>query len=811
MRRPLTAFCLAEALGIAAAHYGLIQTHHLCLLGAGVFFSCGMDIHRIKRILPILLWFTIGALCMSFSAKAEDALCQWDGLVAHISGTVQKVDIKERSIHLTIAVDTVGVPGGQVENIHSKTLVQLNRSTANVSRILAVDLTGRRVSLEGRISLPPGRRNPGAFDYSLYLKGKGIGTLCSASPYRLQVHHIENHFCHALAMHKGQFLEWADVSMRNDSFSLLSGLLFGEKSAMTGDMYEAFRQSGMSHLFAVSGLHVGLLYGVVLKFTKKSSRMVSNVLVLVSVVVYAALANFSVSVLRASGMTFLSLIATFLRRRYDLVSAASAMSLILLTANPYHIFDAGFQLSFLAVYSIGVVLPFFDLKIKELADRRKKSWIRSFGRVLAPCAVVQIAMAPLTAYHFFTCAPMGFFVNPPACFLAGLMLPAGLIMFLISVIAHTFLMWTHTGFAVANTLFLMIGGIVETLSSLLLYLSAPGAILSAGRLIPAPPIGLVSMFYVGFFFYFSEMRFILLRREKHRIAAILASSSLCLAAIAPYICGVSFTPVPWHYSPPLVAFLDVGQGDSIFIRAGGRNVLVDGGGHFYSDIGHTILEPFLLRHGISHIDLACVTHADLDHKKGLQELAASMRIDTLAVPKPYDKQEERFSDIECREILYLSEGQVLPLSEGVSLRLLWPDASVPSDADDNDKSLVMLLSYRGVDILLTGDAHFEQEQRLAEPYRCDILKVAHHGSAGSTGARFLEFASPAYAVISCGKNNSYGHPAPRVVELLTSSGIMVGRTDHHGALCLRSVSPSAFVVENARRDVRWVVCKREWK
>lgn len=811
MRRPLTAFCFAEAFGILAAYYGFIDYRHLCLLGAGVFIVQKYRAALLRSAFPLamLAFFACGYLGMSHHMDTEDGLCAWDGRVAHLSGIVQKVEIKEHALALTLRVDRCGPPGGPYEPLRSKTLVQLDAKGTSEDRSAAYDMAGRRISFEGRMSLPSGRRNPGGFDYALYLRSKGIRTLCRVSRYRLDAGEVRRPVMHVLAVQKGRFLDLAAARMDPDRFSLMAGLLFGEKSAMADDISEAFRYSGMSHLFAVSGLHVGLLYGVVLTCVKRRSRSAAYGIASACIIAYAALANFSVSVLRAAGMAGLSMLAVLFRRRYDLTSAASAVSVLLMTANPFHVFDAGFQLSFLAVYSMGVALPFVDLKIRELADRRKKEWIRKAGSVLAPCAVVQAGMAPLTAFHFLMFSPVGLLVNPPALFLAGLMLPSGLLLFLISVFSDIVTVRTGAETAVFEGLFAAIAGTVDALASLLLALSAPGRLYAEAGLCPAPPIGLVAVFYAGFFFYFSEMRHILIRRKKHAALAAVTAAGLLSAAVLPYAAGLSDSPLPWKYDAPPVVFLDVGQGDCIHIRSGAYNILVDGGGHYYTDVGRAILEPYLLKHGITRIDLAFVTHADLDHKKGVEELSARMPVDVLAVPEPYRSDPDRFVAIRRSRTVYLSAGQTVALGEDASFRVLWPDASVTDSAGENSKSLVLLLSVEGVDILLTGDVERAEEMRMTAGYRCDILKVAHHGSNGSTGPEFVARAAPAYAVISCGRSNAYGHPAPRVVELLENSGIMVGRTDLHGALCLRSAAVDSYVLENARREVRWIIRKKE--
>ena len=808
MRRPLVGFCFAEAFGILLAHYGLIRFQHLCMICAGVFFVI-RGRGKKQWILCMTVLLLLGFARTEMQSRTPVYLPGCEDRVVRLSGVVTKVEAKEYYLALTLAADQGGLVDEVPVEIREKVLIRLDLKPGEYAVAFPYGLAGRRVICTGRISCPESVRNPGGFDYRLYLRGKGIHTLCNVSRYRFQVLDAEKPLLHGLSLRKGAFLNAADEQMSPEGFSLLAGLLFGEKSYIREDVYEGFRNNGMGHIFAVSGLHVGLLYGVLLKLTRGRRRDISLLLMLTVILTYAALANFSISVLRASAMAVTAMLASPLRRRYDLTSAASAAALVLMTARPLQLFDSGFQLSFVAAYSLGVAMPFVQLKIKELADRRRKAWISSVGSVLGPCAVVQVAMAPLLAYHFLLFAPVGFLINPPALLLAGLLLPVGLLMFLLSLASGVACWFGTMGVFLSEVMFSALAGMAEGLASVLLRLSALARAIPGGGMCPAPPLGLLLLFYVIFFLYFSEIGFILMRRGKRKVFALLATFCLTSAVVLPFACGLTASLIPWRYHTPLVTFLDVGQGDCIHIRDGKINILVDGGGSFYSNVGTKILEPYLLKNGITGIDLAFITHADLDHRKGIQELSQRMAIDTLVLSDPYKGDPEAFDDILRRDTVYVSQGDFLAVGSRLSFRILSPEKQVPEGLNDNGLSLVMMLNHSGLDILLTGDLEKAGESNLKNIPTCDILKVAHHGSAGSTSPDFLNAASPAYAAISCGKNNIHGHPAPAVIELLEKSGIIFGRTDQWGALCLRSISPDRFLIENAAREVCWDIKRKD--
>ena len=613
----------------------------------------------------------------------------------------------------------------------------------------AYDLAGRELSVTGPLSVPDGRRNPGCFDYRLYLKGRRIFTIMDVSRYRLVPGPVKRPVTHFLSVCKGRFYAAVKPYLSEEEFQLLAGLMFGDTSLMDESLYEQFRLTGTAHVLAVSGLHVGLLYAVVLKLLKKRGAMVQALVSGSLILVYAALSSFSVSVLRASLMIALNIAARFVKRRYDLTNAATLTAIIFLFINPYQLFDSGFQLSFCAAYTMGVALPWATLKGIELSDRYKKKWILRAFEIFSPAVMVQLGMTPLILFHFTTFSPAGILINPIAVLLAGLLLPTGLALFLISM----------PGVAVVTAVAARPAGI---LAKLLILLSGAGQYALPGSYVPALPLTATVFYYAGFFWFFSETRVTLNRRKKHAFCLFAGLSSLALACFLPYALGVSESIVPWRYDTHEVTFLDVGQGDCIHISKDGFNILVDGGGSLYGNIAERTLRPYLLKSGIDHIDLAVITHDDTDHALGILQL------------------QEIF---DVRQVVTLGE--------------------------TNEDCGILLIDTGSVRLLLMSDADMAREEELCAKYGsaldCDVLKVGHHGSPYSTGEELLRCSTPSFAVISCGKNNIYGHPADRVVELLEDSGIIYARTDESGAVYLKKAEDGLLVFENASQSTQWLI------
>ncbi len=668
--------------------------------------------------------------------------------VQKISGIVKTVQVKKNYTAMTVDVGA--------ENI----LLRL-KNVQDEDYIF--DMPGRYIEATGEITQPDGQRNPGCFDYRNYLCARKCYAIIEVSKFKFEPGEIENHFIHYLSVQKGLFFKASKNMINDESFSILSGVLFGEKGYMADDLYEEFQTNGIAHVLAVSGLHVGLVYGTIQKILKRKDLMTS-IIGMVCLFVYAALSNFAVSVIRAGVMIALSIIAFQMKRKYDMLSAASAVAIALLAINPYYLYDSGAQLSFLAAYSLAVLLPWLEIRFKKFCDDRKNDRLYKIGSIFIPGIVLQIGMAPLMAYHFLNFSPISLFINPIAIYLASLLLPAGLVCFFL----YPF-----------KILFAASSGVAQFICILLSSLSNIANKLLPGITITAPPFSLLALYYFLLFFYFSEARFILIRKHRNDIV-VLANCGLIIAAcVLPVLFGISQNFIPWQYNHYDYVFIDVGQGDSTHIYSQGLNMLIDGGGSYYKDIAEDTLKPYLLKNGVGHLDLAIVTHLDTDHSKGIADLSQQMKIDTIVFPE--SAEGEDLSDFNCDNIVFLSAKDIIQFGDNTFTVLS------ATGQDENSGSLVCSCDSQNLDALFMADIPITKESQLSFA-KTDILKVGHHGSKTSTSERLLEQSQPQIAVISCGKNNRYGHPTDRVLELLKNSGIIIKRTDFEGAICIKNKS-----------------------
>lgn len=260
-------------------------------------------------------------------------------------------------------------------------------------------------------------------------------------------------------------------------------------------------------------------------------------------------------------------------------------------------------------------------------------------------------------------------------------------------------------------------------------------------------------------------------------------------------------------------FLDVGQGDGVFLRTRDEAILSDCGSSQDKKIGKNVLEPFLKSQGIRTLDWILVSHADADHTNGIEWLLkeeADIRVRNLALPAA-GKGQEAYKKLETlarkrgAEVYYLHRGETVR-AKSLALRCLYPEAGEKPAEERNSHSLVFDVTYGKFSMLLTGDIGVEDEREILgmeedkKGEKVTLLKAAHHGSNGSSSEEFLECFSPAFTVLSYGEGNTYGHPAPEAVERLEQTGTEIWRTADSGAVNVWTDGKRMYIKGYKKKD-----------
>ena len=633
---------------------------------------------------------------------------------------------------------------------------------------------GQRIRAEVRLYRPIGFRNPGVFDYPEHLRRQGILLVGSgradrvipltadAPPWPVKVRRWAVATLHA--------------QLPESSAALLAGLLLGERTALPSETDEAFRRAGVYHVLAVSGFNVALLASSVfaslalLGVARRPTALVA-VIVLVG---FALVVGGQPSVLRATVMGLLLLGGILIERESKVMNALCLAGLVLLAWTPTDLWDPGFQLSFAAtagiVYLAGPFMEFLG----------QLGWPHWLAAAVAVSLAAQLPVTPVMLAHFNQLSLIGVAANLLVVPLAGPATTLGMLALVVQLVSET------AASLLFNTLWLL-------LLALRAVVWAAAAVPAAMVHLPAPAPAAIAAWGGAL---------LLLPYVAARVWARRAALGLLAVAL-----GLSVSP--W-VSPGdgrlRITFLDVGQGDATFVELPeGPRILVDGGpgGARRFDVGERVLAPFLWNRPVAgRLDVVALTHSDSDHAGGLGAILRHFSVGEFWETGRWGPgSEDTLAALQRAGTLrrVLTAGQRLWIGSAL-FTVINPD-SVPNPSV-NDDSLVLRLDWRGVAVLLPGDLGGPGEARVLEreaPVRVLLLKVAHHGSRSSSSAAFVEAARPAFAIISVGARNPFGHPTPEAVARLEAVGARIYRTDRDGALIIETDGARLWLTRWASR------------
>ena len=551
----------------------------------------------------------------------------------------------------------------------------------------------------------------------------------------------------------------------DDTAPFAKAVLLGDTSDLNYEVESDLSASGIRHVAAVSGLHVSILFSLVYLFSGKR-RGLTVALGTPLLLIFAATAGFSPSIMRASLMQLLMLLALLLKREYDPPTALAFAVLVMLTMNPLTITSAGFQLSVASVS--GIFLFCGKISAWLLDDKRWGRWKKHklLWKLLVTKTAASISVSlsalivttPLTAWYFGSVS-------------------------LLSAVTNLLCLWVVTIFfcgiiasCVLGAAWLPLGqGLAWILSWLVRY------ILLIAKTVASIPIAVVytASPYITVWLVFCYLLlgiFLFSKQKRPVILCCCAVISLCVAI------GASWAePLTDDYR---VTVLDVGQGQCVLLQSKGKTYMVDCGGDYDEDAADTAT-AMLLSQGISHLDGLILTHYDKDHVGGVGYLLYRVSTDVVILPegsgaKDWDET-----------LLKHHEGTVLRGNR--NLQISWADADITiysswTTESSNESSLCVLFQAEKCAILITGDRTAVGEEMLLKTAalpKLDALVVGHHGAGSSTGEALLQATRPNTALISVGSGNAYGHPSQKTLERLQDYGCKIRRTDLEGTILFR--------------------------
>lgn len=768
MHRPFQFFVTYFSIGIIAAAYREkinVMATVVIVLAFIVSLTIAQNKNSRRKVLSGILIFVLGICYCNFRISASrGTIAEFTGSQQTVIGTVNDTPtIKGDRVIYNVKVSSV------LKNRKSIPVSGKIRLSALANQDRSIYSYGDIIKFSGKLKLPQQKRNPNGIDYRAYLLQKGIGAKMFSDKIEKISEARKNPFMAAAFSLRQHLIAFYSLHLPEDISPIMTGITLGIKDEIPKDTIKAVKNVGAAHILAVSGLHAGIVYGVLefLTYVLKLPPVISFISKSGALIFYSTMAGLSPSAVRASIMIITLMFSKLVGRKNDSINTLCLSAAILLIINPLNLFSISFQLSYAAV---GGIILFFE-KLKALFDK-----IPAFLKdPLAVMISAQLAVAPFAAYYFNNISLTGSIANLLVVPLASVALITGLVS------GITGLMFSTAGaifIKVPYVLLKLIEKIVMTASKLPF----------ASVIISTPSPLSIALYFLLLLLLFDMLQ-IAGESEKNNAKWKKPIALILFAAIA------IFSAAPFKGFE--VTFVDVGQGDCILIKTKGNKViLIDGGGTppYYEgdfDTGEDIVIPLLYSKGIKKVDLVIFSHFDDDHAEGLLSVLDSMKVGAImyGVAEDVDIYNEMIEIAQKRGIkmLKVQRGDSFSV-DGAHFKVLNPDPFAQGSQSSNDNSVVLKMKYNDISFLFTGDLEYQAERELAASgldIKADVLKAGHHGSRSSTSKEFLEKVRPACAVISVGEDNNFGHPMPEVLNRLSDNNVSIFRTDTDGAIIFK--------------------------
>lgn len=582
---------------------------------------------------------------------------------------------------------------------------------------------GDYIYVYGVFKKPKENGNFNLFNYKRYLLSNKINYVVTAS--KITIIKKNDNVFYTL---KNNLLK--RIESANKSKGYILAFLYADKSLIEKDIYTKYQKIGVSHLFAVSGMHVSLISIVLLKLLNKIKERKRYIIVSIFLSIYLFLTNFTISMVRATFQFILFFINKSFKLNIDNSNLVLFLFSILVIINPYNIYNIGFLFSF--IISFTLIRCSKLIKGKFIIKSLKISLISFFSSM------------PVLINNFFEVNFLGIILNIIYIpFVSYILFPLSLVTVLFP--------------SLDNILYMFISYFekITDFFSNIKFLSFS---------ICKMNIFLIIIYYIIFIY--------ILKRKKKLIYKIII-----------VIISLIFLINNGRIVNNEVSILDVGQGDSSLIRLKNKNILIDTGGNINYDISKNILIPYFKSVGIKKIDYLVLTHGDYDHMGEAINLVENFKAAKVIFNCGLynDLENELIEVLDKKKIKYYSCIKELNIDNN-KLHFL----QTKEYDNENENSNVIYTELNGYKFMFMGDAGVEKEKDILEKYnvsKIDVLKIGHHGSKTSSDKNFIDEMNPKYSVISVGKNNRYGHPNKEVLENLENSKIY--RTDLDGSIMFK--------------------------
>lgn len=757
-------------------------------------------------LLVAVVWIKLAAGGWE-SPPGEDSGTGWPeaGATLYVTGQICQKEEKKiwlQSVTIYYSENVFQQADGLKQGIpfEEKLICEISEGTAGLSM-------GSRVAVRGTFASFSRATNPGEFDAAVYYRSLGAGG-------RLQEAELLNRGRKCWPVREAAYKLKVCLRARlnrifpPEQAGILCALLLGDRTELDGELKDLYKRNGILHILSISSLHITIIGMGVYRMLRKAGVPIVPAAIGGSMLLlfYGMMAGFSISACRAIGMYLVRMGAELVGRSYDLLTALGILAAGMVLKNPYYLQNAGFLLSFSSVLGIGGIYPALtggkrrQVRPRYYGEARWRLWVRRAGsslrNALLASVSVTLATLPVQLWNYYEMPVYSVFLNLLVLPLMKPLLGIGILSLLPGLgfagAADRVILWCY------ETLCTFFDGLPfrtwnpgrPRIWQVILYYGVLAVVVMWGERRKEKEAG-------------TEERAVRQKPAKGK-SFLRRNHGIKYAVLGAAV--LIFAVHPAHSDR--VLFLDVGQGDCCLVQtASGENYLFDCGSSSRSSVGRYVLLPCLKYYGISRLDAVFVSHSDTDHISGiaeLLELAEDNRIGLGQLVLPAIESEARdgqfcglLSAAGSTRVAYLAAGDSWKRGEA-QFTCLHP-AKGYSAEDTNAYSLCVYGQFERFSLLLTGDVEGEGETALRKALEersisdVTILKVAHHGSRGATGEELLNRLNPGLAIISCGRNNRYGHPHAELLERLSRTGCMIFQTSESGAIEVRSTGDGVTI------------------
>lgn len=624
---------------------------------------------------------------------------------------------------------------------------------------------GSYVAFYGKIYPLNPATNPGQFDQKLYYQSQGIGYTFQVQESRCLTK-PKFSFGEAVACFRLHLKKQLSKYLNERERGILSAVFLGDKSILREEDQKLYQKNGISHILAISGLHISMIGMTIYRNLRKrgGSYLISGICSSSFIVFYGMLTGFGVSAKRAIIMFLVLVLGEILGRVYDMASAMALAGILLLLSNPLLAFQASFLLSFGAVCGISMVYPILQ---------KVFSWKQKWFQTILCSISINLVTYPILVHFYYEYPIYSMALN-----LIVVPLMKWVMIFGFLSLGASYL-WLPLSRILSIPVFLVLE-CYEVLGTWILKL--PGAMQNFGR---------EQLWQLWLYYGILLLVLGILWYGGKRLVSLGIPLALILVSLR----------IRGNLE---IVMLDVGQGDGIFLRMPSKTTcFIDGGSSNVKKVGEYRILPFLKYQGSRHLDYVIFSHLDTDHISGIEELleAQEISIGCMLLPDLKNPDENYLKMVALAQeqgimVKTIGQGDYF-LDQDVRIQCLWPEKG-RTWTDKNEGSAVLQLSYGDFSMLFTGDLGEAGEKALLEGNvleDVDVWKVSHHGSKYSGSSLFLTQILPEISLISVSENNSYGHPSTELLERLEKIHSRVYETAKKGAISIWCEKDGTYGVE----------------